>query len=91
MLVGTRFKPCFEMNSFLNCVNLMYLILHVMNKKSFEILSALGSVGILIFLMILVEETGLTPEGYIISFLLFILLVTLLGLKLVKIDYGEQQ
>ena len=63
----------------------------MMNKKSFEILSALGSVGILIFLMILVEETGLTPEGYIISFLLFILLVTLLGLKLVKIDYGEQQ
>ncbi|WP_410806687.1 hypothetical protein [Methanohalobium sp.] len=62
-----------------------------MNKKSFEILSAIGSVGILIFLMILVEETGLTPEGYIISFLIFILLVTLLGIKLVKIDYGEQQ
>ncbi|MFP4654092.1 MAG: hypothetical protein ACLFMM_00165 [Methanohalobium sp.] len=63
----------------------------MMNKKSFEILSAIGSVGILIFLMILVEETGLTPEGYIISFLIFILLVTLLGIKLVKIDYGEQQ
>lgn len=61
-----------------------------MNKKSFEILSAIGLVGMLIFLMILVEETGLTPLGYIISFLVFILLVTLLGIKLVKIDYGEQ-
>ncbi|WP_292487957.1 hypothetical protein [Methanohalobium sp.] len=60
-----------------------------MNKKSFEILSAIGSVVILIILLILVEETGLTPEGYIVSFLVFVLLSTVLGLKLVKVDYGE--
>ncbi|ADI74873.1 conserved hypothetical protein [Methanohalobium evestigatum Z-7303] len=60
-----------------------------MNKKSFEILSAIGSVVILIISLVLVEETGLTPEGYIVSFLVFVLLSTVLGLKLVKVDYGE--
>jgi len=59
-----------------------------MNKKYLEITTAIGSVLLFIVLLILVNISGMTnPEyGFAASVLVFVLVVSAVGIKLVGIE-----
>jgi hypothetical protein len=55
-----------------------------MSKKSIEILLAVGSVTLFAVMLILVHSLGLANEGYgyVVSLMIFVLVVSVVGLKL---------
>jgi hypothetical protein len=71
-------------------VTLMYQAYNVgtMNKKTMEILLAIGSVVVFVVLLIMVHATGMEPQGYgfLGALVLFVLTVSLAGIKLTNIE-----
>lgn len=59
-----------------------------MNKKTMEILLAIGSVVVFVVLLIMVHATGMEPQGYgfLGALVLFVLTVSLAGIKLTNIE-----
>jgi hypothetical protein len=59
-----------------------------MNKKTMEILLAIGSVVVFVVLLIMVHATGMEPQGYgfLGALALFVLTVSLAGIKLTNIE-----
>jgi len=55
-----------------------------MSKKSIEILLAVGSVTLFAVMLILVHSLGMVNEGYgyVVSLMIFVLVVSVVGLKL---------
>lgn len=55
-----------------------------MSKKSIEILLAVGSVTLFSAMLILVHSLGMENEGYgyVVSLMIFVIVVSVIGLKL---------
>ncbi len=60
----------------------------MMNKKQFEIVSAIGSVLIFVVLLIGVNVGGMVQKeyGFVAAMVIFVLIISVLGIKLTEIS-----
>ncbi len=60
----------------------------MMNKKQFEIVSAIGSVLIFVVLLIGVNVGGMVQKeyGFVVAMVIFVLIISVLGIKLTEIS-----
>lgn len=60
----------------------------MMNKKQFEIVSAIGSVLIFVVLLIGVNVGGMVQKeyGFVAAMVIFVLITSVLGIKLTEIS-----
>lgn len=58
----------------------------MMSKKILEIVSAIGSVLLLIVLLIIVNSVGAAGYGFVASLLAFVLIVSAIGFGLANVE-----
>ena len=60
----------------------------MMNKKQFEIVSAIGSVLIFVVLLIGVNVGGMVQKeyGFVAAMVIFVVIISVLGIKLTEIS-----
>ena len=57
-----------------------------MNKKMFEVVSAIGSVVLLTVLLIIVNSIGAAGYGFVASLFAFVVIVSAIGLGLANVE-----
>lgn len=63
-------------------------LVYMMNKKQFEIVSAIGSVLIFVVLLIGVNVGGMVQKeyGFVAAMVIFVVIISVLGIKLTEIS-----